>query len=40
MFFKYNNNNNNIKDNKEDIFINFKNKVKLINNNNNTLIIN
>jgi hypothetical protein len=39
MFFKDNNNNNNIKDNKEDIFINFKDKIKLINNNDNILII-
>jgi hypothetical protein len=36
---KYNNNNNNIKDDKDNIFINFKDKTKLINNNNNILVI-
>jgi hypothetical protein len=41
VFFKYNNNNNNNnKNNKEYTFINFKDKIKLIINNNNTLIIN
>jgi hypothetical protein len=40
VFFKYNNNNNNIKDDEDNIFINLKNKTKLANSDNNTLIIN
>jgi len=37
---EYNNNNNNIKDNKDYIFNNLKDKFRLFNNNNKVIIIN
>ena len=39
MTLKYNNNNNNIKDDKDYIFNNFKDKFKLFNNNNKVIVI-
>ena len=40
MIPEYNNNNNNIKDNKDYIFNNLKDKFRLFNNNNKVIIIN